>query len=249
MDILAHKFEFSYELIHKTANQSTAMFIKEVISHCFVNFIRNPSHDFLWQAITKVANKQGEIGIGQLEIGSYLQYQLDYLPPMFVKELILATGNPKQTISYMTLVHPFDDYVWIFTMTSTFVILATLILLNQMGNFNMQHQVSTKDMFKGQTLFLYSNVAPGGMTNPFQLWRGLQKDGVSSSTVWISRVDVTPEMEKRATLACAARSAHCSISIATTPPIHSVYNGNFSVSHLLKSYSIRMKTVLITELH
>ena len=75
---------------------------------------------------------------------------MDYLAPMFVNEYVFATARARQTVSYETLIHPFDKYVWAFTMASTFLILATILLLAKFGDFTTRRQVSMNNIFEGQ---------------------------------------------------------------------------------------------------
>ena len=75
---------------------------------------------------------------------------MDYLAPMFVHEYVFATARARETVSYEILIHPFDKYVWAFTMASTILILATILVLDKFGNFTRRRQVSLNNTFEGQ---------------------------------------------------------------------------------------------------
>ena len=75
--------------------------------------------------------------------------KLDYLAPMFLNEYVFATAKAKEIVSYKTLIHPFDKYVWIFTMASGFLILATILTLTKLENFITPTQKPMNNIFEG----------------------------------------------------------------------------------------------------
>ena len=78
--------------------------------------------------------------------------KLDYLAPMFLNEYVFATARAKEIVSYKTLIHPFDEYVWYFTMASAFLILATICILTKLENFITQTQTPKNNTFEGYNL-------------------------------------------------------------------------------------------------
>ena len=72
--------------------------------------------------------KQSELGVGQTSFVSYRYKMVSYLPYMYMYEFAFTSPKPKPIITYDTLIYPFDNYIWGFTLAFTFVtfvILAT----------------------------------------------------------------------------------------------------------------------------
>ena len=62
----------------------------------------------------QVSTKQSELGIGQIAFKDYRFKLVDYLPPMYMFEDVLASKKPTEITSYDTIIIPFDKYVWSF---------------------------------------------------------------------------------------------------------------------------------------
>ena len=90
-------------------------------------------------------------------MSSYLD-KLDYLAPMFLNEYVFATARAKEIVSYKTLIHPFDKYVWCFTLASAFLILATICTLTKLENFITQTQTPKNNTFEGYNLQIPTGV-------------------------------------------------------------------------------------------
>ena len=79
------------------------------------------------RATFQVASKQSELGIGQTDF-EYNRFKVvDFLPTMYMIELLLASKRPQEIASYDTIVIPFDKYTWF--MTSCYIITQVLLLL------------------------------------------------------------------------------------------------------------------------
>ena len=71
------------------------------------------------------------MGIGQIFVRHYRYKQVDFLPYMYLHQLIITTGQPREIVSYDTIVYPFDIYVWGF---AGGLIIVEFILLLVMQN-------------------------------------------------------------------------------------------------------------------
>ena len=95
--------------------------------------------------------KRSEIGIGQRDFSGHLNDIVDYVDPMFVNEYVFVTARARETFSYETIIRPYDKYVWAFTLASTTIILATILMLAKFDNFTKRLQdFSGNKVFEGQ---------------------------------------------------------------------------------------------------
>ena len=92
--------------------------------------------------------------------------KLDYLAPMFLNEYVFATARAKEIVSYKTLIHPFDEYVWCFTMASAFLIFATICILTKLENFITLTQTPKYNTFEGYIICI---ISPACVNRPCRL--------------------------------------------------------------------------------
>ena len=67
-----------------------------------------------------------ELGIGQTDFEDYRFEVVDFLPPMYMHQNLLASQRPKEIASYDTIVIPFENNMWFATFGC---ILAQFLLL------------------------------------------------------------------------------------------------------------------------
>ena len=79
----------------------------------------------------QVSRKQSEIGIGQVFFNIDRFRVVEYLPHMYMYEIIWMGKNPEEIISYETIIHPFDYYVWAFIFGFTTLAFITLIIMQK----------------------------------------------------------------------------------------------------------------------
>ena len=65
--------------------------------------------------ITQVSSRQSELGIGQIDFEYNRFKHINFLPAMYMDELLFASQRPKEITSYDTIVIPFEKYTWIMT--------------------------------------------------------------------------------------------------------------------------------------
>lgn len=94
--------------------------------------------------------KQSEIGIGQTFYTEYRFKLVDFLPHMSATAMFAASQKPKEIVSYLTIITPFDKYVWLFMMGC---ICAQFLLLVQ-----MQHLYSYMTGTKVPKDFIYEGI-------------------------------------------------------------------------------------------
>ena len=96
-----------------------------------------------------MATKQTELGINALSIIDYRYPRIDYLPWMYVYELVLSSRKPEEIASYDTLIYPFDSYIWGFIIGATLVTFMVLLTMQKLWN-NIYGKTLTFDhIFKG----------------------------------------------------------------------------------------------------
>ena len=71
------------------------------------------------------------MGIGQPPLKHYRYKIVDYLPYMYEHQFIITSGQPREIVSYNSILDPFDAYVWGFSVS---IIIAEFILLIVMQN-------------------------------------------------------------------------------------------------------------------
>ena len=73
--------------------------------------------------------KQSEIGMGQIGFTLYKYKMVDYLHYMYESPFFMFSRKAREIVSYDTIIHPFDIYVWALTwimITSQFILLVSL---------------------------------------------------------------------------------------------------------------------------
>ena len=73
--------------------------------------------------------KQSEAGVGQTVFALYRYKMVDYLQYMYDYPYSMFSQKPREIVSYDTLIYPFDNYVWAFTLcmiTSQFILLVSI---------------------------------------------------------------------------------------------------------------------------
>ena len=60
--------------------------------------------------------KQCEIGMGQMFFALYRYKVVDYLHYMYEHPYPMFSQKPREIVSYDTIIYPFDNYVWAFTL-------------------------------------------------------------------------------------------------------------------------------------
>ena len=81
-------------------------------------------------------------------ICSYLRYQgSDFIGPIGTYDIYFVANAPPERKEYLTLVKPFDSYIWVFTAASVVGVSISLILINKM-HATWSNESSTETIFQ-----------------------------------------------------------------------------------------------------
>ena len=98
---------------------------------------------------TKVSTKQAELGIGQASFTSYRYELVDYLPWMYMYEFHFGSNFPKELTSYLTLIHPFDNYTWFMAIVSSASMCLILIVVQKLWAHSSNESFHTDFIYQG----------------------------------------------------------------------------------------------------
>ena len=133
--IIAEKFRFIPKFIPVKSIDDFEYQVRNCKSLYLYQFLRLAMRERCCDIVTlpvntfQISTKQMELGIGQTGFADYRYKFLDFLPTMYMDELILASQKPKEITSYDTITIPFHKYVWIFTLAciiTQFMLLVTM---------------------------------------------------------------------------------------------------------------------------
>ena len=97
----------------------------------------------------KVSTKQSEMGIGQTFLRHYRYKLVDFLHFMYVHQLLITTGQPKEIVSYDTIVYPFDIYVWGFAGGTIIVVFILLMVMQNLWSIIVEEQNPRDYLYQG----------------------------------------------------------------------------------------------------
>ena len=103
----------------------------------------------------QVSDKQSEMGIGQTPLfrSSRSSDKLAVLPWMYLHELYMKQRKPMKIASFETLIHPFDNSVWAFTIGCTVIIFFVLVVMQKLWSRVSGKASPNGYMFQGDVIY------------------------------------------------------------------------------------------------
>ena len=92
------------------------------------------------------------MGIGQIPLDYDWLKVVDYLPYMYMYEILWLGKNPDNIMSYLTMIYPLDSYVWTFIFVSTISAYITLILIQKLWSYAAGQGDPSDYLYKGDIL-------------------------------------------------------------------------------------------------
>lgn len=132
MKILAEKFKFFPNFIPETESFDGMV---NSVKYTYTHIKGIKAWNRLMNIPLQVSQKQSEMGIGQAQILHYRTEFVEYLPYMYLYEFIWGDKNPEQITSYETIIRPFDNSVWAFTIGFTLFALITLVIMQKIYSY------------------------------------------------------------------------------------------------------------------
>ena len=122
MRYLAGKFGFSYHTIELATYYDA---VRMVCKSTFVNLL---IHKYHFQS----TNRDADLMLTQSVYRIGISQNNDYLRPVGVYNFRFMSATPETTQNYLTLISPFDGYIWAFLLFSLVAVTITLIIIDTM---------------------------------------------------------------------------------------------------------------------
>ena len=88
------------------------------------------TYNYIFSSL-KVSNKESEMGIGQSSFSHYRNKLVDFLPNMYIHELVMQSKKPHEIATFDTIIYPFDTFIWIFSLSSMATVFVMLLVMQR----------------------------------------------------------------------------------------------------------------------